>query len=94
MISALAKLRKESVAIQAGTYAERWSTPDVLVLQRQEGSDCAVVAVNRGAQVTINVPNLCLGAGAFLSKVGSDTVNVTAGTGSFTLSQNEVVVLH
>jgi cyclomaltodextrin glucanotransferase len=93
MISALAKLRKESVAVQAGAYAERWSTADVLVFQRQEGNDCAVVAINRGAQTTISVPNLCLTTGAYVSKVGSDVVNVTAGSGSFTLSQNEVVVL-
>ncbi|MFC3115104.1 alpha-amylase family glycosyl hydrolase [Cellvibrio fontiphilus] len=94
MISALAELRKNSPAIQRGTYAERWVNADVLVFQRQEGSDCAVVAVNRGAATSITVPNLCLGNAAYTSKVGSDIVNVTSGTGTFNLSQNEVVVLH
>ena len=94
LISALANLRKNSVAIQRGTYAERWSTADILVFQRQEGSDCAVVAVNRGAAATITVPNLCLANSAYTSVVGTDVVNVTSGSGTFNLSQNEVVVLH
>lgn len=94
LISALANLRKNSVAIQRGTYAERWSTADVLVFQRQEGSDCAVIAVNRGAAATITVPNLCLANAAYTSVVGTDIVNVTSGSGTFNLSQNEVVVLH
>lgn len=94
LISSLANLRKSSAAIQRGSYAERWSTPDVLVFQRQEGSDCAVVAVNRGTTTSITVPNLCLANGAYTSLVGTDVVNVTSGNGVFNLSQNEVVVLH
>lgn len=94
MISTLANLRKTSAAVQRGGYAERWSTADILVFQRQEGSDCAVVAVNRGAAATITVPNLCLANAAYTSLVGSDLVNVTSGSGTFNLSQNEVVVLH
>jgi cyclomaltodextrin glucanotransferase len=94
MISALSELRKNSPAIQRGSYAERWVNADVLVFQRQEGSDCAVVAVNRGTATTITVPNLCLANAAYTSKVGSDIVNVTGGSGTFNLSQNEVVVLH
>ena len=94
VISSLATLRKNSAAIQRGSYAERWSSADVLVFQRQSGSDCVVVAVNRGAAVNITVPNLCLANAAYVSKVGSDIVNITSGTGSFSLSQNEVVVLH
>jgi cyclomaltodextrin glucanotransferase len=94
MISALSELRKNSPAIQRGSYAERWVSADVLVFQRQEGSDCAVVAVNRGVSTTITVPNLCLANAAYTSKVGSDVVNVTSGSGTFNLSQNEVVVLH
>ena len=94
LISALANLRKNSTAVQRGTYAERWVNSDVLVFQRQEGSDCVVVAVNRGAATNISVPNLCLANGAYTSKLGSDIVNITGGTGNFDLSQNEVVVLH
>lgn len=95
MISSLAALRRESVAIQRGVYSQRWVNNDVLVFQRQEGTDCAVIAINRGAQVSIDVPNLCLASGVYPSKVGSDTVNVSAGTATrFNLSQNEVVVLH
>lgn len=94
MIAALADLRKNSVAIQKGSYAERWVNADVLVFQRQSGTDCAVVAVNRGAATTITVPNLCLTNGAYTSKVGSDIVNISSGSGVFNLSQNEIVVLH
>lgn len=94
MIGALSELRKNSPAIQRGSYAERWVNADVLVFQRQEGTDCAVVAVNRGTATTITVPNLCLANAAYTSKVGSDIVNVTGGSGTFNLSQNEVVVLH
>lgn len=94
LISALANLRKNSPAIQRGNYAERWSTADVLVFQRQEGNDCSVIAVNRGAATTITVPNLCLINAAYTSVVGTDVVNVTGGSGTFNLSQNEVVVLH
>lgn len=93
IISSLAEVRKNSIAIQRGTYAERWVNADVLVYQRQEGNDCVVVAANRGAATTINVPNLCLANGAYTSKVGNDIVNITNGSGSFNLSQNEVVVL-
>jgi len=94
MIHALADLRKNSPAIQKGSYAERWVNGDVLVFQRQSGTDCAVVAVNRGAATTITVPNLCLANGAYPSKVGSDVVSISSGSGVFNLSQNEVVVLH
>lgn len=94
MISALANLRKESTAIQRGTYTQRWVNSDILVFQRQEGSDCAVIAVNRGAQATITVNNMCLVNAAYTNKVGTDVVNVSSGSGSFTLSQNEVIVLH
>ncbi len=94
MITALANLRKNSIAIQRGNYAERWVTEDVLVFQRQEGADCAVVALNRGAPVTVTVPNLCLATGAYTNKIGTDVVSVSTGMGTFTLSQNEVVVLH
>jgi cyclomaltodextrin glucanotransferase len=93
MIKALSDLRKVSPAIQRGSYAERWVNSDVLVFQRQEGSDCVVVAVNRGVSTTISVPNLCKTNGNYVSKVGVDTVTVTAGTASFNLSQNEVVVI-
>ncbi len=94
MFAALAELRKNSNAIQSGSYAERWANSDILVFQRQTGDDCAVVAVNRGAPQTITVPNLCLRNGAYPSKLGSDTVNISTGTGTFNLSQNEIVVLH
>ena len=93
MIGALAKLRKDSIAIQRGTYTMRYVTADILVFQRQEGSDCAVIAVNRGDKATISVPKLCLANGAYTNKIGPDIVSVSSGTASFTLSQNEVVVL-
>ncbi|HWV14479.1 MAG TPA: alpha-amylase family glycosyl hydrolase [Cellvibrio sp.] len=95
MISALASLRQQSPAIQRGTYSQRWVNSDVLVFQRQEGADCAVIAINRGAQTSIDVNNLCLASGVYTSWVGSDIVSVSAGSATrFNLSQNEVVVLH
>jgi len=94
LISALANLRKTSLAIQRGTYTSRYISNDILVFQRQEGSDCAVIAVNRGDKATITVPKLCLANGAYTSKVGTDVVSVSSGTAVFTLSQNETVVLH
>jgi len=93
MIGALSKLRKDSIAIQRGTYTSRYITNDILVFQRQEGTDCAIVALNRGDKTTITVPKLCLANGAYTNKIGSDVVNVSSGTATFTLSQNEVVVL-
>ncbi|RYZ90847.1 MAG: alpha-amylase [Proteobacteria bacterium] len=96
LIRALADLRKISPAIQRGTYAERWISSDgnLLVFQRQEGDDCAVIALNRGPEVTINVPNLCLPDASYTSMVGNKTVSMKGGTGTFVLSSNEVVVLH
>ena len=55
---------------------------------------CVVVAINRGAQTTISVPNLCLATGAYTNKVGTEVVNVSSGTGSITIGTNKVIVLH
>jgi cyclomaltodextrin glucanotransferase len=93
MISKLANLRKNSPAIQRGTYAERWANADVLVYQRQSGADCAVIAVNRGPQTSVTVPNLCLANGIYSNIVGGDAVNLSGGTATLDLSQNEVIVL-
>ncbi|MCC2615020.1 hypothetical protein LJ739_02035 [Aestuariibacter halophilus] len=94
LISALADLRAQSPAIARGTYAEKWLNGDVLVFERKEGTDVAVVAVNKGAATTITVSNLSLADGTYNSVVGSDVVTVSAGQATLNLSQNEVVVLH
>ena len=94
IIQALTKLRKESPAIQKGSYTQRWLNDDVLVYERRFEDDVVVVALNRGASRTVNVRNLGLKNGVFNSLVGSNSVNINGGQGSFSLSQNEAVVLH
>ncbi|HWV14692.1 MAG TPA: alpha-amylase family glycosyl hydrolase [Cellvibrio sp.] len=94
LISALAALRQDSVAIQKGSYKQLWVDDDILVFQRQSGTDCAVIAVNRGAQKTINVSGTCLANASYTSKVGSEVVNIAAGGGSFNLPQYGVIALH
>lgn len=94
LISALAKLRGESIAIQRGSYKQLWVNDDILVFQRQQGNDCAVIAVNRGPATSIDVQGLCLANAAYTSKVGAEVVNVASGSGKFNLPQRGTIVLH
>lgn len=94
LISALAKLRSESKAIQSGSYKQIWVNDDILVFQRQQGDDCAVVAVNRGQATSINVQGLCLVDAIYVNKAGGDIVNVASGMGTFSLPHNGINVLH
>ncbi len=93
IIKNLSDLRKASPAIQRGTYAEKWMNSDILVFERQEGSDVAVVAVNRGDFASINVSNLGLANGSYTNVLGGDVVNVSGGSATLELSQNEIIVL-
>lgn len=94
IISALSELRKNSPAIQSGSYQEKWINRDILVYERKQGSDVVVVAVNRGAATTINVSDLGLADGQYTSLVGSSNVSVSGGAATLNLAQNGIIVLH
>lgn len=94
IISTLANLRKNSPAIQTGTYTQRWMNSDIIVYERQEGNDVVLVALNRGNATSINVSNLAIADGTYSSLVGSDQVTISGGSTTLNLDQNEIIVLH
>ncbi len=94
MIRTLADLRRESGAIQKGSYKEKWLNDDILVYERKLGGDVVIVGVNRGPSGTFKVINLDLADGAYKSLLGNDVIEIADGAGVFRLSQNEVIVLH
>jgi len=94
LIKSLANLRKTSSALAKGSYQQRWLNDDVLVFERQEGSDTVVVAVNKGSATSISVTSLGLADGTYTSLTGSDLVEISNGSASLHLDQNEVIVLH
>ncbi|QFT11803.1 alpha-amylase family glycosyl hydrolase [Vibrio sp. THAF190c] len=94
MIKKLSKLRKESFAIQQGSYIERWISNDVLVYERNAGDDVVVVAMNLGNSTSVNAINLGLANGTYDNVLGGDQVVVANGSATFNLDQNEVIVLH
>ncbi|HAS8561947.1 TPA: cyclomaltodextrin glucanotransferase [Vibrio vulnificus] len=94
IIQALTALRKKSLAIQRGSYTQRWVNDDVLVYERQEGDDVVTVALNRGPATSITVSNLSLKDGSHISLIGDESINVSGGQATFHLAQNQAVVLH
>ncbi|MCG6272717.1 alpha-amylase family glycosyl hydrolase [Vibrio vulnificus] len=94
IIQALTALRKQSLAIQRGSYTQRWVNDDVLVYERQEGDDVVTVALNRGPATSITVSNLSLKDGSHISLIGDESINVSGGQATFHLAQNQAVVLH
>ena len=94
IIQALTALRKQSLAIQRGSYTQRWVNDDVLVYERQEGDDVVTVALNRGPAISITVGNLSLKDGSHISLIGDESINVSGGQATFHLAQNQAVVLH
>ncbi|HDY8156051.1 TPA: cyclomaltodextrin glucanotransferase [Vibrio vulnificus] len=94
IIQALTALRKQSLAIQRGSYTQRWVNDDVLVYERQEGDDVVTVALNRGPATSITVSNLSLKDGSHISLIGDESINVSGGQATFHLAQNQTVVLH
>ena len=60
IIQRLARLRRESPAVQRGPYHQKFCDDDRLVYQRREDNDVVVVAVNRGSATTIEVEGLDL----------------------------------
>ena len=94
IIQALTDLRQNSLAIQRGSYTQRWVEDDVLVYERQEGEDVVTVALNRGSATSVTVGNLALSDGSHTSLIGDDIVSVSGGEATFHLAQNQAVVLH
>ncbi|MGG5574411.1 alpha-amylase family glycosyl hydrolase [Vibrio diazotrophicus] len=94
IIQALTDLRQNSLAIQRGSYTQRWVDDDVLVYERQEGEDVVTVALNRGSVTSVTVGNLALSDGSHTSLIGDDIVSVSGGEATFHLAQNQAVVLH
>ncbi|MBF4242048.1 alpha amylase C-terminal domain-containing protein, partial [Vibrio anguillarum] len=93
-IQALTSLRKNSTAIQKGSYIQRWKNDDILVYERQDGSDTVTVALNRGPATTIVVNNLAIGDGSHLNLLNNETIAVNEGKATLHLNQNEAIVLH
>lgn len=56
IIKTLAKLRRESPAISQGRYVTVYVDNDVLIFERIKGGDTAFVAVNRGEDKTVSLP--------------------------------------
>ena len=94
IIQALTDLRQNSLAIQRGSYTQRWVDDDVLVYERQEGEDVVTVALNRGSATSVTVGNLALSDGSHTSLIDDDIVSVSGGEATFHLAQNQAVVLH
>lgn len=94
IVSRLSKLRKSSPAIQRGSYQQLWLNQDILVFERRDADDVVVVALNRGPTKEISVEGSHLANGEYASLVGTDSILINEGKGTFNLSQNEAVVLH
>lgn len=94
IIQALTELRQNSLAIQRGSYTQRWVNDDILVYERKEGNDVVTVALNRGPATSVTVSNLALQDGNHINLIGDDSVSVTGGQATFHLAQNQAVVLH
>ncbi|EGQ7969177.1 cyclomaltodextrin glucanotransferase [Vibrio cholerae] len=94
IIQALTELRQNSLAIQRGSYTQRWVNDDILVYERKEGNDVVTVALNRGPATSVTVSNLALQDGNHINLIGDDNVSVTGGQATFHLAQNQAVVLH
>lgn len=94
IIKTLAKLRKNSLAIQRGSYISRWVNEDILVFERQQGDDVVTVALNRGPSASITVRNLALSDGSYTNLLDDNSVHVTAGHATLHLAQNQAIVLH
>lgn len=94
IIQVLTELRQNSLAIQRGSYTQRWVNDDILVYERKEGNDVVTVALNRGPATSVTVSNLALQDGNHINLIGDDNVSVTGGQATFHLAQNQAVVLH
>ncbi|MES2125745.1 MAG: alpha-amylase family glycosyl hydrolase [Pseudomonadota bacterium] len=101
MVAHLAPLRKSNPAIAYGTTTERWINGNVLIFERQFGSNVALVAINRDLVNTASITGLltAMPAGSYtdvLSGVGLNGNNIVVGSGGavngFTLGAGAVAV--
>ena len=53
-ISALGKLRFESIALKQGTYSSKYATPDMLIYDMSHSNQNMSIILNRGTQTTYN----------------------------------------
>ena len=53
-ISALGKLRFESIALKQGTYSSKYATPDMLIYDMSHSNQNMSIILNRGTQATYN----------------------------------------
>ncbi|TFW23020.1 alpha-amylase [Massilia arenosa] len=101
LIKALAPLRKSNPAIAYGSTVQRWVNSDVLIFERQFGTNVAVVAINRNLSVAQPISGFfaALPAGTYtdvLAGLGlggnSITVNSSGAVSNFTLAAGAVAV--
>lgn len=93
IIKTLSALRQTNAALQNGSYVEKWVDDTMLVYERKSGTDAVVVIANKGNARTQSVAYLSLPNGIYTNVLGNDTVTVENGTASFTIQENQVIVL-
>ncbi len=93
VVQKLSALKQVNKALQNGSYTEKWSDAGLIAYERKSGTDVVVVVANKGSSRTQTIGGLSLPNGSYTSKIGSDVVSVSGGSATFTLSENEVVVL-
>ncbi len=101
MIAKLAPLRKTNPAIAYGSTVQRWVNANVLIFERQFGTNVAVVAINRDLANAVSISGFfaALPAGIYtdvLSGVGlggnSITVGASGNVSNFSLAAGAVAV--
>ena len=86
-ISALGKLRFESIALKQGTYSSKYATPDMLIYDMSHSKQNMSIILNRGTQTTYNGFS-----DSDLVRFGEATI--TSGTISIPPNSVTVVELH
>ncbi len=92
-IKKLSEIRKSHVALQSGTYKQKYVNNDILVFERSLNGDVVDVAVNRGNAANITVSGLGLAAGDYVNALGSEHVSVSSGKATFSLAPNSVQII-
>ncbi len=93
LIKKLSNLKQTNKALQDGSYTEKWADNTLIAYERKSGNDVVVVVANMGPARTQTVGNLSLPNGTYTNVLGTNTVNISGGSGSFSLAQNGVIVL-
>ncbi len=102
IISALARLRKDSPAVWRGAYVTVYADNDILMFERIDAGDVVLVAVNRGEDKTVMLPGrIGLPQGFYKGLLeGASPVNqgnylsVTSGGWTLHLNKLSSLVLH